>query len=462
MAAADLLWKAVDILRGTVDAADYKGIVLTLLYLHVLSSEFDQSRTLSERVRNPDQDPVAALDETIDAVRRTRRDFAETFPPASALIGGVERRRITELLTLLEDSQGATVYEDLLAEFARFEGRKGGEFHTPRSVARLLVEMLQPQQGRVYDPCCGSGGLLVQAARFAAEKGGDPAVDLACYGQEVNVQSWQLGRMNVDMQGRLPVELGCADTLAQDLWPSLKADVVLANPPFNLSDWAYRASDPRWRYGSPPLTNANFAWLQHAVEKLSDRGSAGVVLANGSMSSKQMGEGEIRAAMLEDDLISCIVALPGQLFSSTQIPACVWFLAKDKSSQGSLGLTDRRGQTLFIDARAMGELAGRSHRLLTSRELAEIAGAYRAWRGTGRRGEKYMDVPGFCRTAALEEIRENQHILVPGRYVGAADVDRKRCAGQPGDRLDVLAKDLIELLNRSDQLTNQLRKHLDT
>ncbi|NEC01344.1 N-6 DNA methylase [Streptomyces anulatus] len=461
MAAVDLLRKAVDILRGTVDEADYKSIVLTLLYLHVLSSEFEQWDPLSERVRNPDQDPVAVLDEMIDAVRRTRRDFAEAIPSASELIGGLERRRITELFTILEDSQGAAVYEDLLAEFARFEGRKGGEFHTPRSVARLLVEALQPQQGRVYDPCCGSGGMLVQAARFAAEHGGDQAADLACYGQEINVQSWRLGRMNVDMHGRLPVELGCADTLARDLWPSLKADVVLANPPFSMANWARRASDPRWRYGTPPSTNANFAWLQHAVDKLSDRGSAGVVLANGSVSSKQMGEGEIRTAMVEDDVIACIVALPAQLFNSTPIPACVWILTKDKSSQGSRGLTDRRDQTLFIDARAMGELAGRSHRLLTSEELSEIAGVYRAWRGTGRRGEEYKDVPGFCRTAGLEEIREKRHILTPGRYVGAADVDRKRCGGRPDDRLEALTRELVELLDRSDHLTERLRRHLD-
>ncbi|MER5962792.1 N-6 DNA methylase [Streptomyces sp. NPDC002057] len=461
MAAIDLLRKAVDILRGTVDEAGYKSIVLTLLYLHVVSSEFKQWDPPSERVRNPDQDPVAVLDEMIDAVRRTRRDFAEVFPSASALLRGLERRRITELFTILADSRGAAVYEDLLAEFARFEGRKGGDFHTPRSVARLLVEALQPQQGRVYDPCCGSGGMLVQAARFAAERGGDPAADLACYGQEINVQSWRLGRMNVDIQGQLPVELGCADTLARDLWPSLKADIVLANPPFNMSDWANRTSDPRWRYGTPPSANANFAWLQHTVDKLSDRGSAGVVLANGSVSSKQRGEGEIRTAMVEDDLIACIVALPAQLFNSTSIPACVWFLTKDKSSQGSRGLTDRRGQTLFIDARAMGELTGRSHRLLTAGELSEIAGAYRAWRGTGRREQEYKDVPGFCQTATLEEIRENQHILAPGRYVGAADVDRERGWGQPDDRLDVLTKELIELLDKSDHLTKRLRKHLD-
>ncbi|MEV4501932.1 type I restriction-modification system subunit M [Streptomyces klenkii] len=488
-AAADLLWKAVDTLRGAMDAAHYKSTVLTLLYLRCLSLELEQTRRrldaeglgdrdvhysaeglrwippvarwniLVQRVQDPDDDPVTALDEALDATRRSNHDLADLFPPASTLIADMERQRIAKLFTLFEDVPGPAVYEELLAEFARFEGKRGGEFYTPRNVVRLLVETLQPQRGRVYDPCCGSGGMLVQAARFVTERGGDPAADLAYYGQEVNTGSWQLARMNLEMQG-LPVDLRCADTLESDLQPTLKADIVLATPPFNVSDWAHREGDSRWRYGIPPRTNANFAWLQHVVHRLSERGSAGVVLANGSTSSKQKGEGEIRKAMVEDDLVACIVALPAQLFWSTSIPACIWFLTKDKSTQGADGLTDRAGQTLFIDARAMGKMTGRARRELTSRELSEIARTYHAWRGTGRRGEEYQDVPGFCRSAGLDEIRQNQHILTPGRYIGATEDDRTQHDGQADRRIDGLIRELLELLDQSDQLTQDMQRHL--
>ncbi|MEU6477748.1 N-6 DNA methylase [Streptomyces sp. NPDC047017] len=487
--AADLLWKAADKLRGAMDAAQYKSTVLTLIYLRFLSLAFEQVRrqlevdglgeeemaygayglrwiplvarwdTLVRRTRDRDIDPVTVIDEALNALRHSDRSLEDLFPQAGVLLSGMDRQRISELLTLFDDVRNPAIYEELLAEFSRFEGRKGGGFHTPKSVVRLLVETLQPQRGRVYDPCCGSGGMLAQAAKFVKDRGGEPAADLALYGQEVNVGSWRLARMNLDLQ-EISVDLGCADTLAWDRRPTLSADVVLANPPFNVSDWAFREGDPRWRYGTPPRTNANFAWLQHAVHKLSDHGSAGVVLANGSLSSKQKGEDKIRKALVDADFVACIVALPPQLFASTAIPACIWLLTKDKSPRGAEGLTDRRGQTLFIDARAMGEMAGRSHRRLTDLEVSEIARTYHVWRGTGRQSEEYLNVADFCHSSGLDEIQQNQYILTPGRYVRVAEQQTGH-DGKCHARIDLLARDLLELLDRSDGLTREMRRHLD-
>lgn len=486
--AADLMWKAADKLRGAMDATQYKSTVLTLTYLRLVSLAFEQARrqpetggsrdeevayaadgvlwippvarwdTLVQRVLDREDDPVTALDEALGALGHSDRGLDDLFPPANVLVAGLGRRRISELFMLFDDVRSPAVYEELLVEFSRFEGKKGGEFHTPRSVVRLLVEILQPLHGRVYDPCCGSGSMLAQAAKYATERGGN-AADLALYGQEVNVGSWRLARMNLGLQG-LSADIRRADTLAWDDQPRLSADIVLANPPFNVSDWALQEGDPRWRYGIPPRTNANFAWLQHAVHKLSDHGSAGVVLANGSLSSKQKGEDRIRKALVDADLVACIVALPPQLFASTAIPACIWFLTKDKSPQGAEELTDRRGQTLFIDARDMGEMAGRSHRQLTRPELSEIARTYHVWRGTDRQDEVYRDVADLCRSSRLEEIQQNQYILTPGRYVGATE-KQPRHGGQRQARIDALTSDLLELLDGSDHLTWEMQRHLD-
>ncbi|MFJ9647475.1 N-6 DNA methylase [Streptomyces sp. NPDC101206] len=489
-AASDLLWKVAATLRSTMDAADYKSVALPVLYLRFLSSQFEQAQrqldvdgpvrrdfdalesvrwlppparweTLAQRVRDPETDPVTALDEAINALERSHRDLADLFPPVGTLVRGMERRSITDLLALFEEAADAEAYDELLAGFAGFEGKGGGEFHTPKSVARLLVETLQPQQGTVYDPCCGSGGMLVEAVEFMAARGGDSPTGFACYGQEVNPRIRQLARMNLDIHG-IPADLRCADTLERDQWPTLKADFVLANPPLKISDWPRREADPRWRYGIPPRTNANFAWLQHAVDKLGDHGSAGIILANGSLSSKQMGEGDIRKAMVEDDLVACLVALPARLFRSSETSACVWFLTKDKSSQGARGMTDRRGQTLFIDANAMGEMSGRAHRVLTDEERTQIAGVYRAWRGVGSLGEEYRDVPGFCRSAGLDEIRSKRHILTPGRYVGGTtEADQLSNDAQSPEHIRVLALEFMELLDTYDELTKEMRRHLD-
>ena len=312
------------------------------------------------------------------------------------------------------------VYEYFLGQFAGAEGKRGGEFYTPRSVVRVLVAMLEPYKGRIYDPCCGSGGMFVQSEKFVQEHGGRIG-DIAIYGQESNYTTWQLAKMNLAVRGiDSDIRWNNEGSFHKDELRDLKADYILANPPFNVSDWGgdRLREDVRWAFGVPPVGNANYAWLQHIYHHLAPKGTAGVVLANGSMSSNQSGEGEIRKAMLEADVVDCMVALPGQLFYSTQIPACLWFLARKKNPDK--GLRDRRGQVLFIDARKMGELVDRTRRELTDAEIQKIADTYHAWRGEKNAGE-YADVAGFCKSATLDDIRKHDHVLTPDRYVGAAE-----------------------------------------
>ena len=311
------------------------------------------------------------------------------------------------------------VYEYFLSQFASAEGKKGGEFYTPRCVVKLLVEMLEPYRGRVYDPCCGSSGMFVQSVEFirAHARGEGAKADISIYGQESNYTTWRLARMNLAIRGIDSGQIAQGDTFHNDRHPDLKADYILANPPFNISDWGGERlrDDQRWQYGPPPAGNANFAWVQHIVHHLAPAGVAGFVLANGSMSSNQSGEGEIRKQLIENDLVDCMVALPGQLFYSTQIPACLWFLARDRKNGK---FRDRRGHVLFIDARKLGRMADRTHRELTDEDVARIANTYHAWRGEKEAGQ-YADVPGYCKSAPLDEMRKHGHVLTPGRYVGA-------------------------------------------
>ena len=312
------------------------------------------------------------------------------------------------------------VYEYFLEQFALAEGRKGGEFYTPRSVVRLLVEMLEPYEGRVYDPCCGSSGMFVQSVEFIRAhasgnaNGGKARGDISIYGQESNYTTWRMARMNLAIRGIVGrIEHG--DSFRNDRHPDLRADYILANPPFNVSDWGGEQlrDDKRWEHGIPPSGNANFAWVQHFLYHLAPRGIAGFVLANGSMSSNQAGEGEIRKSILEAGLVDCIIALPGQLFRSTQIPVCLWFLRRGRDGG------ERIDETLFIDARKLGHMLDRTRRDLSQENIAHVADTYRAWRG--KEGtDRYADVPGFCKSVSLEEIRKNGHVLTPGRYVGTA------------------------------------------
>jgi type I restriction enzyme M protein len=418
------------------------------------------------------------VDDAMAAIERDNPSLKGVLPKDYAR-PGLDKQRLGQIINLVSDisftsplpqagegpgerAHGDThrskdtlgrVYEYFLARFASAEGKSGGQFYTPSHVVRVLVEMLAPYKGRVYDPCCGSGGMFVQSEKFieahAGKLGDLPAprlrqAGISIYGQESNYTTWRLAKMNLAIRG-IDAQIAHGDTFHNDRHPDLKADYVLANPPFNDSDWRGELlkDDKRWVYGTPPAGNANYAWVQHFIHHLAPTGLAGFVLANGSMSSNQSGEGEIRKAIIEADLVDCMVALPGQLFYSTQIPVCLWFLARNKKNGR---FRDRRGETLFIDARKLGTMADRVHRELTDADIAKIAGTYHAWRGDAEvnakaRGRKdarnerpeepslgvsaslrpgvYSDIPGFCKSATLEDIRKHGHVLTPGRYVGA-------------------------------------------
>ena len=463
------LWRAADALRGSMDAAEYKHVVLGLIFLKHISDAFEAHRDRLEaeqyadpedpdeyRARNIFWVPPEArwarlqanarqptigqlVDEAMAAVERDNPALKDVLPKDYAR-PTLDKARLGQLIDLLSDLQIDSpagdilgrVYEYFLSQFASAEGKKGGEFYTPRCVVRLLVEMVEPYYGRVYDPCCGSAGMFVQSVAFIRAhatgngNGGKAKADISIYGQESNYTTWRLAKMNLAIRG-IDGQIAHGDTLHDDRFPDLKADFILANPPFNVSPWGGERlrDDKRWRYGVPPVNNANFAWVQHIIHHLAPGGVAGFVLANGSMSSNQSGEGEIRRNIIEADLVDCMVALPGQLFYSTPIPACLWFLARDKrglpspAGKGGRGeARDRRGQILFIDARRMGRMVSRVHRELTDEEIARIAETYHAWRGNAG---AYRDIPGFCKSASLEEVRKHGYVLTPGRYVGAAE-----------------------------------------
>jgi type I restriction enzyme M protein len=349
------------------------------------------------------------------------------------------------------------VYEYFLTRFASAEGKNGGQFYTPSCVVRCLVEMLAPYKGRIYDPACGSGGMFVQSEKFVESHGGKLG-DISIYGQESNATTRRLAIMNLAIRG-IEADFGPehADTFRRDLHPDLRADYVLANPPFNDSDWFRKDDDVRWQFGVPPKGNANFAWVQHFIHHLAPNGYAGFVLANGSMSSNQSGEGEIRRAIIEADLVDCMVALPGQLFYSTQIPVCLWFVAKNKTADSKRGFRNRRQQTLFIDARKLGTLIDRVHRELTNADLETITSTYHAWRGDKDAG-KYEDIAGFCKSASTTEIAEHGHVLTPGRYVGVEEVDDN---GEPFEaKMSRLVAELRTHFAESGKLEETIRENL--
>lgn len=458
------LWGLADRMRGHMDPSEYKHVVLGLIFLKYISDAFEEQRHKLEGEEGADPEdrdeylaynvfwvPVEArwphlqanakqptigtlIDDAMWAIEKDNPSLEGVLPrdygrpslnktQLGGLIDLVGRIGLGDAASRSKDVLGH-VYEYFLEQFASQEGKGGGEFYTPRSVVGLLVEMLEPYKGRVYDPCCGSGGMFVQSEKFIEAHGGRVG-DLSVYGQESNATTWRLCKMNLAIRG-IEVNLGGqnADTFHNDLHPDLKADYILANPPFNISDWGgdRLLFDVRWRYGLPPAGNANFAWVQHIIHHLAPRGVAGFVLANGSMSSGQSGEGAIRTSIVEADLVDCMIALPGQLFLSTQIPACLWFLARDKRDTP---YRDRSGQTLFIDSRALGRMRDRTHRELSPHDIGRIAGAYHAWRGEGGASD-YADIPGFCKSATIEEIKGHGYVLTPGRYVGAAAAAAER------------------------------------
>lgn len=386
----------------------------------------------------------------------------------------IDQRRLGELLDLFNSArfsrQGqhrardlmGEVYEYFLGNFARAEGKRGGEFFTPPSVVKVLVEVLEPSSGRVYDPCCGSGGMFVQTEKFIHEHDGDPK-NVAIYGQESIEETWRMAKMNLAIHGIDNKGLGArwGDTFARDHHTDAPMDYVLANPPFNIKHWTRYEEDPRWQFGVPPANNANYAWIQHILSKLKPTGNAGVVMANGSMSTQANTEGEIRAGIVEADLVSCMVALPTQLFRSTGIPVCLWFFAKDKTA-GPNGAVDRTGEILFIDARELGYMVDRAERALSADDIAKIADTYHAWRGTRSAAKKkltYEDVPGFCKSTGVADIKAADYALTPGRYVGAPEVEDD---GEPIDeKIQRLRRELLAAFDESAPLEKVVREQME-
>ena len=382
----------------------------------------------------------------------------------------IDQRRLGELVDLFNSArftgEGATkardllgeVYEYFLDKFAKAEGKRGGEFYTPPVLVQTLVEILEPDEGRVYDPCCGSGGMFVQAEKFLTRHDQDPT-KIAVYGQELNEQTWRMAKMNLAIHGIDSTGLGSrwGDTFARDIHPGIQADYVLANPPFNIKDWARSEEDSRWRYGVPPVRNANYAWMQHILSKLSVQGEAAVVMANGTMASNTGGEGDIRKAMLQDDVVSCVIAMPPNLFRSVAIPVCVWFFAKDKGI-GTKGNIDRQGEVLFIDAREMGHMVDRVERTFSQDDIDTIANTYRTWRGRDSAEGEYEDVPGFSKSATLQEIEDAGWALTPGRYVGMPEAPED---DEPiDDKIARLTDALTEALNESSRLDTVVREQM--
>ncbi|MFO0773212.1 MAG: class I SAM-dependent DNA methyltransferase [Nitrospiraceae bacterium] len=500
------LWEAADALRNNMDAAEYKHVVLGLIFLKYISDAFEATHAELEAQRKQGADPEdpdeykaarifwvpkearwshlkanapqptigTIVDDAMTAIERDNPSLKGVLPKDYAR-PGLDKQRLGQLINLVSDiALGAPadrakdtlgrVYEYFLSQFASAEGKKGGQFYTPSRVVRVLVEMLAPYKGRVYDPCCGSGGMFVSSEKFIEAHSGRLG-DISIYGQESNYTTWRLAKMNLAIRG-IDAQIAHGDTFHNDKHPDLKADYILANPPFNDSDWRGELlkDDKRWVYGTPPPGNANFAWVQHFIHHLAPTGIAGFVLANGSMSSNQSKEGEIRKNIIEADLVDCMVALPGQLFYSTQIPVCLWFLARNKKNGR---FRDRRGETLFIDARKMGTLVDRVHRELTDEDVAKIADTYHAWRGdlpapelrqAGKAAGEYADVPGFCKAAKLDEIRKHGHVLTPGRYVGAEAVEDD---GEPfAEKMKRLTTTLREQQQESARLDAAISQNL--
>ncbi len=487
------LWAAADKLRGNMEPSDYKHVALGLIFLKYISDAFEAKRAelLTEDLADA-EDPEEYLAENVFWVPKEARwshlqasakqptvgknidDAMLAIEASNASLKGVlpkdyarpalNKVMLGELIDLVsgigmaEEADRSRdilgrVYEYFLGGFAGAEGKRGGEFYTPRSVVGLLVEMLEPYKGRVYDPCCGSGGMFVQSEKFVEEHGGRIG-DIAIYGQESNYTTWRLAKMNLAVRGiDADIRWNNEGSFHKDELPDLKANFILANPPFNISDWGgdRLRDDARWKFGVPPLGNANFAWLQHIYNHLAPLGTAGIVLANGSLTSNQSNEGDIRRELVKNDAISCVVSLPNQLFYSTQIPASLWFLVRSKKFGAGVS---RTGQILMIDARSMGKLVDRTRRELNNDEISKISDCYKIWKGSGRTNT-YRDVPGFCKSVTISEIESHKGALVPGRYVG---FDRTVLSD---DRFHHLKSEFAEIRNALSTISGELQESIN-
>lgn len=480
------LWLAADKLRGNINSSDYKYVVLGLIFLKYVSDAFVEQykKAESENFDPEDRDFYLAdnvfwipkearwdnlvasakqpnigvlVDEAMESIERDNPTLKGVLPKDYAR-EALDKRRLGELIDLFTNISFATteakdllgqVYEYFMGMFANSEGKHGGEFYTPRSIVQLLVEMLEPYKGRVYDPCCGSGGMFVWSEKFVTEHQGR-LEDIAIYGQELNETTWRLTKMNMAIRG-IDADIRRGDTLTNDQLPDLKADYIIANPPFNISDWGqeHLQDDIRWKYGMPPKGNANFAWIQHFIHHLSPRGTAGFVLANGSMSSQSGGEGEIRKQLVLNDMVDCIVTLPSQLFFNVAIPCCLWFVSRER--------TNRHGKVLFIDGRNLGKMINRKNRELTVEDIAKVTTAYHNFK---TENGKYQDELGFCKVATLDDIKEHDFVLTPGRYVGAVEVEEDDETFE--DKMKRLSTDLTEQFAKSHELEAKIKENLKT
>ena len=497
------LWKAADKLRNNMDAAEYKHVVLGLIFLKYISDAFEELHAQlandSEKLADPEQPDEYAMrnvfwvpakarwsvlqknakqptigvtiDDAMDAIEKENSPLKGVLPKNYAR-ESLDKQRLGELIDLvgtigLGDKESRSkdilgrVYEYFLGQFADAEGKGAGQFYTPRSIVQLLVAMIEPFKGRVLDPCCGSGGMFIQSEKFVEAHQGR-LDNISIYGQESNQTTWRLCKMNLAIRGidSKFVMWNNEGSFLNDVHKDLRADFLLANPPFNDSDWkgAMLREDARWKYGAPPINNANFAWVQHFIFHLAPHGVAGFVLANGSMSSNTSNEGEIRKNAVEADLVDCMVALPSQLFYNTMIPACLWFIARDKQNNK---FRDRRGEVLFIDTRKLGVMVDRRHRELTQEDIKKVSDTYHAWRGELIDGKTvdYKDIAGFCKVAKIEEIRKQAHILTPGRYVGTEEEKENSEEFEP--KMQRLGRELLKQMTEGKTLDEEIRKNLE-
>jgi type I restriction enzyme M protein len=504
------LWDTANKLRGSVESSEYKHVVLSLIFLKFISDKFEAQRKklveqgmgdyieqiefyakdnvffLPEQARwsyiqqQMKQDDIAVkIDTALHTVEKNNPSLKGALPDNYFSRLGLVTSKLASLIDtinnidtaanechLSEEDLVGRVYEYFLGKFAANEGKGGGEFYTPKSIVSLIAEMIEPYKGKIYDPCCGSGGMFVQSLKFIDSHKGNKK-DISIYGQEYTNTTYKLAKMNLAVRG-ISANLGevAGDSFFKDQHPDLKADFIMANPPFNQKQWRGEnelVDDPRWAgFDVPPTGNANYAWIMHMISKLSEHGTAGFVLANGSMSTNTSGEGEIRKKIIEKDLVDCMIALPGQLFYTTQIPVCLWFISKNKkavdASEDFAKRRNRQGETLFIDAREMGSMVSRVNKELTVEDIAHIAQTYHAWRGEDKDGA-YEDIAGYCKSATLDDIKANDYVLTPGRYVGAADIADD---GIPFEtKMAELSQTLYRQMAEGEELDKAIRQNLE-